>query len=198
MQVNDAVLAGDNTLVSCSSDTTLKVCQFESIIVGFLTYGKSDYFYWLISLIEIHQTWNCLSDGTCTRTLRQHSDYVTCLAAAEKNVISLSKFSWNYLLHRWRVLVSVMLLFKFHVQFNGAYLGALCHILSLSFSDPFIVSCILEQCCCLWWPWWGGFCMGSGSCTNSSLKVKWCNGGGLFQWHQWFWKFIAHYKSTDY
>ncbi|KAJ4719586.1 WD repeat-containing protein [Melia azedarach] len=52
--VNDAVLVNDNTLVSCSSDTTLK-------------------------------TWNCLSDGTCTRTLRQHSDYVTCLAAAEKN-----------------------------------------------------------------------------------------------------------------
>ncbi|XP_022745950.1 WD repeat-containing protein 48-like isoform X2 [Durio zibethinus] len=52
--VNDTVMAGDNTLVSCSSDTTLK-------------------------------TWNCLSDGTCTRTLRQHSDYVTCLAAAEKN-----------------------------------------------------------------------------------------------------------------
>ncbi|KAJ6852660.1 WD repeat-containing protein 48 isoform X1 [Iris pallida] len=51
--VNDAVLAG-NTLVSCSSDTTVK-------------------------------TWNCLSDGVCTRTLRQHSDYVTCLAAAEKN-----------------------------------------------------------------------------------------------------------------
>ncbi|XP_034917913.1 uncharacterized protein [Populus alba] len=52
--VNDAVLAGDSTLVSCSSDTALK-------------------------------TWNCLSDGTCTKTLRQHSDYVTCLAAAEKN-----------------------------------------------------------------------------------------------------------------
>ncbi|KAH9754389.1 WD REPEATS REGION domain-containing protein [Citrus sinensis] len=52
--VNDAVLVGDNTLVSCSSDTTLK-------------------------------TWNCSSDGTCIRTLRQHSDYVTCLAAAEKN-----------------------------------------------------------------------------------------------------------------
>ncbi|KAJ6305761.1 hypothetical protein OIU78_021151 [Salix suchowensis] len=52
--VNDVVLAGDSTLVSCSSDTTLK-------------------------------TWNCLSDGTCTKTLRQHSDYVTCLAAAEKN-----------------------------------------------------------------------------------------------------------------
>ncbi|GMJ11806.1 LATERAL ROOT STIMULATOR 1 [Hibiscus trionum] len=52
--VNDTVIAGDNTLVSCSSDTTLK-------------------------------TWNCLSDGTCTSTLRQHSDYVTCLAAAEKN-----------------------------------------------------------------------------------------------------------------
>ncbi|KAF7805173.1 WD repeat-containing protein 48 [Senna tora] len=31
------------------------------------------------------KTWNPLSDGTCTRTLRQHSDYVTCLAAAEKN-----------------------------------------------------------------------------------------------------------------
>ncbi|KAH1259404.1 hypothetical protein GLYMA_03G244500v4 [Glycine max] len=52
--VNDAVLVGDSTLVSCSSDTTLK-------------------------------TWNALSFGTCTRTLRQHSDYVTCLAAAEKN-----------------------------------------------------------------------------------------------------------------
>ncbi|CAL9077236.1 uncharacterized protein LOC135585291 isoform X3 [Musa acuminata AAA Group] len=51
--VNDAVLAG-NTLVSCSSDATVK-------------------------------TWNSLSDGACTRTLRQHSDYVTCLAAAEKN-----------------------------------------------------------------------------------------------------------------
>ncbi|KAF5746972.1 Transducin/WD40 repeat-like superfamily protein isoform 1 [Tripterygium wilfordii] len=52
--VNDAVIAGDNTLVSCSSDATLK-------------------------------SWNCLSDGTCVRTLRQHTDYVTCLAAAEKN-----------------------------------------------------------------------------------------------------------------
>ncbi|XP_019440513.1 PREDICTED: WD repeat-containing protein 48-like isoform X3 [Lupinus angustifolius] len=52
--VNDAVIVGDNTLVSCSSDTTLK-------------------------------TWNALSNGTCTRTLRQHSDYVTCLAAAGKN-----------------------------------------------------------------------------------------------------------------
>ncbi|XP_068342020.1 uncharacterized protein [Pyrus communis] len=52
--VNDAVLVGYNTLVSCSSDTTLK-------------------------------TWNCMSDGACTKTLRQHSDYVTCLASAEKN-----------------------------------------------------------------------------------------------------------------
>ncbi|TVU27532.1 hypothetical protein EJB05_30151 [Eragrostis curvula] len=52
-QVNDAIIVGQN-LVSCSSDTTLKV-------------------------------WNCLSDGACTRTLRQHSDYVICLAAAEKN-----------------------------------------------------------------------------------------------------------------
>ncbi|XP_068495651.1 uncharacterized protein [Phaseolus vulgaris] len=52
--VNDAVLVGDSTLVSCSSDTTLK-------------------------------TWNALSLGTCTRTLRQHSDYVTCLASAGKN-----------------------------------------------------------------------------------------------------------------
>ncbi|XP_057806683.1 uncharacterized protein LOC131021493 isoform X2 [Salvia miltiorrhiza] len=52
--VNDAVLTGGNTLVSCSSDTTVKV-------------------------------WNCLSDGVCARTFHQHSDYVTCLAAAEKN-----------------------------------------------------------------------------------------------------------------
>ncbi|KAL3646265.1 hypothetical protein CASFOL_011445 [Castilleja foliolosa] len=52
-QVNDAVLAGGNTLVSCSSDATVKV-------------------------------WNYLSDGKCVKTLRQHSDYVTCLAAVEK------------------------------------------------------------------------------------------------------------------
>lgn len=51
--VNDAVLAG-NTLVSCSSDTTVK-------------------------------TWNSFSDGECTRTLRQHSDYVICLSVAEQN-----------------------------------------------------------------------------------------------------------------
>ncbi|XP_073065245.1 uncharacterized protein [Primulina eburnea] len=52
--VNDAVLTGGNTLVSCSSDATVKV-------------------------------WNGSSEGTCVRTLRQHSDYVTCLATPEKN-----------------------------------------------------------------------------------------------------------------
>ncbi|CAM8938144.1 unnamed protein product [Rhodiola kirilowii] len=52
--VNDAVIIGGDTLVSCSSDSTLK-------------------------------TWNCLADGICTKTLFQHSDYVTCLAAAENN-----------------------------------------------------------------------------------------------------------------
>ncbi|KAL6526160.1 hypothetical protein OROMI_029800 [Orobanche minor] len=51
--VNDAVLVGGNTLVSCSSDATVKV-------------------------------WNCLSSGKCVRTLCQHSDYVTCLAAVEE------------------------------------------------------------------------------------------------------------------
>ncbi|KAF8401536.1 hypothetical protein HHK36_012478 [Tetracentron sinense] len=57
--VNDAVLAGNNTLISCSSDCTLKA-------------------------------WNCFSDGMCTKTLRQHSDYVTCLATAENksNVVA--------------------------------------------------------------------------------------------------------------
>lgn len=52
--VNDAVIAGNDTLVSCSSDTTLKI-------------------------------WNCMSDGICTKTLHQHSDYVTCLAVAKTN-----------------------------------------------------------------------------------------------------------------
>lgn len=51
--VNDAVLVSRDTLVSCSSDTTLKV-------------------------------WDCLSEGSCTRTLSQPSDYVTCLAAAKE------------------------------------------------------------------------------------------------------------------
>ncbi|PKA53375.1 Dynein assembly factor with WDR repeat domains 1 [Apostasia shenzhenica] len=53
LQVNDAVLTG-KSLVSCSSDTTVKV-------------------------------WKSLSDSVCTRTLRQHSDYVICLATADKN-----------------------------------------------------------------------------------------------------------------
>ncbi|CAJ1976197.1 unnamed protein product [Sphenostylis stenocarpa] len=57
--VNDVVLVGDNVLVSCSSDRTLK-------------------------------TWNVLSTGKCTRTLRKHSDYVTCLATAEKNNVVAS------------------------------------------------------------------------------------------------------------
>ena len=34
MQVNDAVLAGNN-LVSCSSDTTLKVLHFKKIVLIF-------------------------------------------------------------------------------------------------------------------------------------------------------------------
>ncbi|XP_073149654.1 uncharacterized protein [Henckelia pumila] len=51
--VNDAVLTGDDTLVSCSSDATVKV-------------------------------WN-RSSGESVRTLCQHSDYVTCLAAMERN-----------------------------------------------------------------------------------------------------------------
>ncbi|VFQ60441.1 unnamed protein product [Cuscuta campestris] len=51
--VNDAVLTCGK-LVSCSSDTTVKV-------------------------------WNSSSDGACVRTLHQHSDYVTCLAAAGEN-----------------------------------------------------------------------------------------------------------------
>ncbi|KZV24977.1 hypothetical protein F511_01947 [Dorcoceras hygrometricum] len=52
--VNDVVLTGGDTLVSCSSDTTVKV-------------------------------WNRSSGGKCMTTLRQHSDYVTCLAAVEQN-----------------------------------------------------------------------------------------------------------------
>lgn len=62
---------------------------------GFVTYAMSfavTYLYVFIVCLSMCQTWNCLSNGTCTRTLRQHSDYVTCLAAAEKNVIFLSNF----------------------------------------------------------------------------------------------------------
>ncbi|KAD0637534.1 hypothetical protein E3N88_43948 [Mikania micrantha] len=52
--VNDAVLVGGNTLISCSSDTTVKA-------------------------------WDCFSKGSCSRTFRQHTDYVICLATAGKN-----------------------------------------------------------------------------------------------------------------
>ena len=61
----------------------------------FVIFGCYILLIWLFFIIlMIRQTWNSLSDGACTRTLRQHSDYVTCLAAAEKNVISFSIFSW--------------------------------------------------------------------------------------------------------
>jgi WD40 repeat protein len=53
-QVNDVVVTSNDTLVSCSSDTTLK-------------------------------TWRAYAnDGECTRTFRQHSDYVTSLASAHQ------------------------------------------------------------------------------------------------------------------
>lgn len=80
-QVNDAVLVGGKTLVSCSSDTTVKV----------RTPGFNFFLYFLCYLLLLRpswcaQAWDPSSDGTCIKTLRQHSDYVTCLAAAEKNV----------------------------------------------------------------------------------------------------------------
>ncbi|KAG6519057.1 hypothetical protein ZIOFF_022546 [Zingiber officinale] len=57
--VNDAVLAGD-VLVS---------------------YIRVDH---LISHLYICQTWNSSSNGVCTGTLRQHSDYVMCLATSRQ------------------------------------------------------------------------------------------------------------------
>ncbi|KAL4304405.1 hypothetical protein GQ457_10G013750 [Hibiscus cannabinus] len=79
--VNDTVIVGENTLVSCSSDTTLK-------------------------------TWNCLSYGTCTRTLRQHSDYVTCLAAAEKNTNVLASGGLGGEVFIWDIEAAVTTLSK--------------------------------------------------------------------------------------
>ncbi|CAM6097082.1 unnamed protein product [Calypogeia fissa] len=57
--VNDVVLTGVDTLVSCSSDTTLK-------------------------------TWRAFSNRECTRTFKQHSDYVTSLASARQSNIVAS------------------------------------------------------------------------------------------------------------
>lgn len=140
LQVNDAVLVNDNTLVSCSSDTTLKVCLFNDacwfyyiyIFINILLFLIDVYlFFW----VEIHQTWNCLSDGTCTRTLRQHSDYVTCLAAAEKNVISMSNFSW-ILLTAWMKGSCQWYLSKFYITLVAVI--ALGHIIS-SYQFHFLI-----------------------------------------------------------
>lgn len=101
VQVNDTVLTGNNTLVSCSSDTTVKVFMFASkfgipICSQFLTHISitSHYATCFLKFFPFdvgkflldYQVWNGLSEGSCTRTLGQHSDYVTCLASAEKNV----------------------------------------------------------------------------------------------------------------
>lgn len=69
-------------------------CWFCNLYIffGLLTDSFIYFLSFYLFVIELHQTWDCMSDGTCTRTLRQHSDYVTCLAAAEKNVIFLSNF----------------------------------------------------------------------------------------------------------
>lgn len=80
-QVNDAVLTGQDTLVSCSSDTTIKVCGAVSSVKAVLTAGTDCS---TVSIIHAAawQTWRAFSNGECTRTFRQHTDYVTCLAAA--------------------------------------------------------------------------------------------------------------------
>ena len=82
--------------------------------------SSSFFFFWVI-----YQTWNCLSDGTCTKTLRQHSDYVTCLAAAEKNVISVSKFLWILLTHGWNFRVSASCYLKMYSQFSRIMLESI-------------------------------------------------------------------------
>lgn len=45
----------------------------------------SNIFLWLLG----KKTWDCSSKGTCTKTLRQHTDYVTCLATTGNHVIFL-------------------------------------------------------------------------------------------------------------
>ncbi|XP_028780867.1 WD repeat-containing protein 48 [Neltuma alba] len=81
--VNDAVIVGDRTLVSCSSDATLK-------------------------------TWDALSDGACTKTLSQHSDYVTCLAAAEKNSNIVASGGLGGEVFIWNLEASITPISKFH------------------------------------------------------------------------------------
>ncbi|XP_054808722.1 uncharacterized protein LOC129310787 isoform X2 [Prosopis cineraria] len=81
--VNDAVIVGDRTLVSCSSDTTLK-------------------------------TWDALSDGACTKTLSQHTDYVTCLAAAGKNGNVVASGGLGGEVFIWNLETSITPISKFH------------------------------------------------------------------------------------
>lgn len=90
MKVNDAVIVGGETLVSCSSDATLKVSKDNQLLQFLYQVSDSEFFYDFVLSAEIHQTWNCFGDGICTKTLTQHSDYVTCLAAAENNVKSIT------------------------------------------------------------------------------------------------------------
>lgn len=76
-----------------------KTNQMEKQVYSVECYSIPDLFHepWIIyissvlfmfSILLDVQVWNSLSDGICARTLRQHSDYVTCLAAAEANVNS--------------------------------------------------------------------------------------------------------------
>ena len=45
-QVNDAALAGESTLVSCSSDTTVKVCEFVTIACSCSNILPFNIFFW--------------------------------------------------------------------------------------------------------------------------------------------------------
>lgn len=136
MQVNDAVLAG-NTLVSCSSDTTVKVLFSTKFLSSSQQFSFINHF-----SLCMFQMWNCLSDGACTRTLRQHSDYVICLAAAGKNVIfrkilllflcsiiHMHAYGHTCIRNIWGMWISCL-----HVFVLGV----------LEISDPFVVSFISE------------------------------------------------------
>ncbi|PQQ11438.1 WD repeat-containing protein 48 [Prunus yedoensis var. nudiflora] len=82
LAVLKASVSGCDYLFTGSRDGTLKGGRWLKML---LHAQQPLSLMWTGLMMLFLQTWNCLSDGTCTRTLRQHSDYVTCLAAAEKN-----------------------------------------------------------------------------------------------------------------
>lgn len=107
----------------------------------------------------------------------------------------LSCCSWkkcNFLDFGISCFLLVLLVKLFYIIHCDGY----AYLFAILSSEPFVVTCILEQFCCIRRPWRGGFYLGSWSSSCSHLKVNRHNGGWDIKWNNCFRKFWAPYHQS--